>query len=82
VFSIRGLFFSLSLIQHGNAKRKTPEPSFLNSTPPSISRFNTAHHLLPQRGGTALAEFGTLGLLFVDTGSEEFGVVVAIEIAG
>lgn len=45
---------------------------------PSISRFNTARHLLPQRGGTALAEFATLGLLFVDTGSEEFGVVVTI----
>jgi hypothetical protein len=48
---------------------------------PSISRINTAHHLLPQRGGTALAEFAALGLLFVDTGSEEFGVVVTVEIA-
>ena len=34
--------------------------------------------LLPHRGGSSLAQFGALGLLFLDTGGQELGVVVAV----
>ena len=35
-------------------------------------------HLLPHRRGPPLAELITLGLLLVDTASQELGVIVAV----
>jgi len=34
--------------------------------------------LLPHRGGSSLAQFAALGLLFLDTGGQELGVVIAV----
>lgn len=57
--------------------KRNPRTVFLDFHPHFISPEQHRNHLLSQRGGTTLTELGTLSLLFVDTGSEELGVVVS-----
>lgn len=82
MFSIRGAFFLSFINTTWKCQKENPRNRLFWISTPSPFPDSTPHkHLLPQRGGAALAEFGALGLFFMDTGSEEFGVVITMEIA-
>lgn len=65
------LIAAFPFVRKHSSRRKQDIPN------PLISRL--VKNLLPHRGRSPLAEFGLLGLLLLDTGSQQLGVFVTVE---